>query len=244
MVQQMLRLTLLRTANTHISFFQLAFPDMSAKYKLKYEVLAILRENILMGMSAFGLPIGTSPGDGGWVVMEADQPSMRNLDKAVLVWQEKVERLAYGTATEYNRETGKFDDYDHFVEQQHWKIKVLRRRSTKPVTDEEIPITTEDVAGMLIAWFNRHGCEEFRKHDMANLFVQMKDLRTYKDPSDVNQWATEFVLKLQVVKQFSMEVDAAKPQLLGALPIDNRVVDRLREILDKLERGEISYLTP
>lgn len=192
---------------------------MSEKFKLKYEVIAILRDNIIMGMNAFGLPISESPGDGGWIVMESDQPSLRNVDKTVIFWHEHSERVTYGRSGGFNAETDKFDDSDVFIEQQHWKIKVLRRRSTKPVTDDDIPITTEDVAGMLAAWFNRHGCMEFRKHFMSNLFVQLKDLKTYKDPSDVNQWATEFTLKLNVRKEFSMEVDRAEVECRGMIPI-------------------------
>lgn len=192
---------------------------MSEKFKLKYEVIAILRDNIIMGMTAFGLPISESPGDGGWVVMESEQPSLRNVDKAIIFWHEHSERVTYGRSGGFNTAIDKFDNTDVFIEQQHWKIKVLRRRSTKPVTDEDIPITTEDVAGMLSAWFNRHGCMEFRKHYMSNLFVQLKDLKTYKDPSDVNQWATEFTLKLNVRKEFTMEIDKAIVECKGAIPI-------------------------
>ena len=192
---------------------------MSDKFKLKYEVIAILRDNIIMGMSAFGLPMSETAGDGGWIVMESDQPSMRNADKVVLFWLEKTERQTYGREFSFNKESGKFDDTDNFIEQQHWKIKILCRRDTKPVSDDDIPIMTEDVASMLAAWFHRHGCDEFRKHNMSNLYVQLKDMKTYKDPSDVNQWATEFVLKLNVRKSFTMEVDTAEPDNVGMIQI-------------------------
>ena len=47
-----------------------------------------------------------------------------------------------------------------------------------------------------------------------------KDINTYKDKSDVNQWTTEFPLKLQVVKQFETEIDTADPVYGGAVPME------------------------
>ena len=193
---------------------------MSEKYKLRYEVVAILKANIVKGLQSFGLTIAENPGDQGWVVMESDQPSLRNADYAVLFNLEHVDRIGWqGDHHKYNPETGKYDVIDCFIEQQTWKIRSICKRSTKPITDEEVPVVASDVTGMLIAWFNRLGCNEFRKHNMANLFVQMKDVRTYKDKSDVNQWTTEFPLKLQVVKQFETEMETATPVFGGAVPI-------------------------
>ena len=207
---------------------------MSELYKLKYEVVAILKANIIKGMEAFGLPITEKPGDNGWIVMESDQPALRNADNAVLFNLEHVERIGWqGEHRLYNKETGKYDVIDCFIEQQTWKIRVLCKRSTKPITDDDIPVVASDVTGMLIAWFNRLGAMEFRKHNMANLFVQMKDVRTYKDKSDVNQWTTEFPLKLQVVKQFETEMDTAEPVYGGGVPIEGeaerKVVEQPRE---------------
>jgi uncharacterized protein YkuJ len=180
---------------------------MSEKYKLKYEVVAILKENIQKGLEAFGLPLSESPGDGGWICMEGDQPSFRNADKAVLFFQEKMERIGIQSSrTVFDRDSDHFNEVDYFIEQQTWQIKVLCKRSTAPVTDDDIPLTSEDVASMLIGWFNRLGCAEFRKHNMANLFVQMKDVKSYKGTSDVSQWTTEFPLKIQVIKEFETEI--------------------------------------
>lgn len=193
---------------------------MSEKYKLKYEVVNILRDNLLKGMEAFGLQLSERAGDGGWTCMEADQPAFRNGDKFVLFWMEKTERIGIQShRTIYNKEIDQFEDIDYFIEQQIWKIKVICKRSTEPVTEDAMPLTTEDVASMLIAWFNRLGCEEFRKHNMANLFVQMKDVKTYKSTSDVSQWTTEFPLKVQVIKEFDMEVPWATPEYMGAIGV-------------------------
>ena len=199
---------------------------MSEYYKTKYEVLAILRENILKGLESFGLPIAGSPNEDGWLCMESEQPAFRNVDRVILVSMEHTERIGWqSNITVYNRETRQHDNLDYFIEQQTWNIKVLRRRTTKPVTDGDIPLTTEDVAGMLAAWFNRLGCNEFRVHNMANLFVQTKEFHTYKDPSDANQWVTEFPLKLQVVKQFGYETPSAIPKYGGIIGIEGTVAN-------------------
>lgn len=196
---------------------------MSEKFKLKYEVVAILKDNIQKGMESFGLPISTSPGDGGWICMESDQPSFRNTDDAVLFFKEGTERIGWqGNRHLFNKETGLFDVIDYWIEQQTWKIRIIRKRTTEPITDENIPVTTDDVASMLIGWFNRLGCAEFRKYNMANLFIQMKDVKTYEGKSEVPQWVTEFPLKLQVIKQFETEIDTARPEYGGSIPIEGK----------------------
>lgn len=195
---------------------------MSELFKLKYEVVAILQENILKGLASFGVPLKNSPSDNGWIVMESDQPSFKNADNVVLFSLEDSERIGWQSDRRvYNKETKVFDIIETFIDQQTWKIRVLTKRTTAPITDDAIPFSSEDVADMLIAWFNRLGCMEFRKHNMANLFVQTKDVRTYKDKSDVNQWTTEFPLKVQVVKQFETEIGTAVPQYKGAIGLSS-----------------------
>lgn len=207
-----------------------AFKEMSEKFKLKYEVIAILKENIQLGLESFGIPVTQNPGDEGWLVVESEQPSFRNADNAVLFHLEKTERIGWqGDRRIYNRDTQKYDVVDYFIEQQIWKIKVVCKRTTKPVSEDDVPAIAEDVTSMLIAWFNRLGCIEFRKHNMANLFIQMKDVRTYKDKSDVSQWTTEFPLKLQVIKQFETELDTATPVYGGAIPIEGNTEEAGRK---------------
>lgn len=189
---------------------------MSEAYKLKSEVIKLLRENILKGLEAFGMPISAGPEDDGWRCIESDQPSFRNVDKTVVIYLEKTERIGWqGDERRYNEETKKIDVYDNFIEQQHWRLKILLRRTTEPIVDGSSTYEVMDIAGMLIAWFNRLGCMEFRKHNMANLFISPKDIKTYKDPSDASQWVAEFTLKLQVPKTFVTEIDTATVEYAG-----------------------------
>lgn len=209
---------------------------MSEKFKLKYEVAAILRDNIVKGLTSFGVQIANSPGEPGWVVMESDQPAFRNADYAVLFFLEHSERIGWqGQKDVYNHETDKFDEIEYFIDQQTWKIRVISKRTTKEITAETIPIMPSDVVEMLRAWFNRKGCIEFRKHHMANLFIQTKDVQTYKDKSDVNQWMAEFPLKLQVIKEFKTEVEWASVRYAGAIGIQG---EAKRKIVDISEIGK------
>lgn len=193
---------------------------MSEQLKLKYEVAAILRDNIVKGLESFGVPVSENPNDGGWVVMEGDQPAFVNLNNAVIFYLENVERVGWqGWREKYDKETEKFRVSDYWIEQQTWQIKTICKRTTEPITEGNIPLTAEDVTGFLIGWFNRIGCQEFRKHDMANLIVRQKDVKSYKGKSDVSQWTTEFPLKLQVIKQFDTETESATPQYGGAIGV-------------------------
>ena len=193
---------------------------MSEQLKLKYEVVAILRDNIIKGLESFGIPMSENPNDGGWVVMEGDQPSFVNLKNAVIFYLENVERIGWqGSRNEYVRETDNFKVTDYWIEQQTWQIKTIYKRSTAPITDENIPIPAEDVTGMLVGWFNRLGAMEFRKHNICNLFIRQKDIKSYIGKSDVSQWTTEFPLKIQVVKQFDTDIGTAVPKYGGSIPI-------------------------
>lgn len=165
--------------------------------------------------------------------MESDQPSIRDADKVVLFWMNKTERIGFqSNRNVYDKETDTIKDIDYFIEQQTWNIKVICIRSTAPISDDNIPLTSEDVASMLIGWFNRMGCNEFRKHNMANLFIQLKDVKTYKDKSDVNQWTTEFPIKIQVIKQFEMDIDWATAKYGGSVGVQGDPLPLINNILD------------
>lgn len=214
---------------------------MSEKFKLKSEVVAILKANIEKGLAAFGVSVTHNPGESGWLVMESDQSSFRFANNAVIFYLEKAERIGWqSNRSLYNSETDQFDVIDYFIEQQIWRIKVLYKSTTETITASNIPVQGADITSMLIAWFNRLGCMEFREHNMANLFIQMKDVRTYKDKSDVSQWTTEFPLKLQVIKQFETEIPYASPKYGGVIPIEGKTGKNGRRDLPK--KGLISRL--
>ena len=190
---------------------------MSYNFKYKYEVAKILRDNILLGLESFGLPIAASKDEDGWRCVESDQPSYRNLDRVVTYFMDKTERVGWQGWKEeiYLPETRKYEVRERFIEQQEWSIRVLYKSTTALVEEGAIPLTVHDIASMLIAWFNRLGALEFRINDCCNLFVQQKDVQSYKDNSDVQQWVVKFPLKLQVPKVFVTEIDSAEPQFGG-----------------------------
>ena len=187
---------------------------MSENFKSKYEVVQIIRDNILMGLKAFGQPVREAEGNGGWDCIESDQQSFKNVDKTICINRVKTDRVGWQSAhSEYNRDTKKFATTESFIEQQEWQVRIILKRNVEPVDGNTV--TTEDIAAMLTAWFNRMGCAEFRKHHCANLFVQSKDIKVYKDTSDVSQMITSFPLKLQVPKAFCVEEPSARPEFKG-----------------------------
>lgn len=185
---------------------------MSETFKTKYEVSKLIRENILKGLAAFGLPIRAEGSTEGWDCIESDQPSFKNENRIVTFYLENVERIGWqGYSKEYDKDTDTFTVTDNWIELQTWKVNVLLKRKDGPTTTDNI--TTNDVASMLIAWFNRLGVVEFRKHYCANFFIQLKELHNYKGTADVPQWTSSFPLKLQVPKMFATDIPPATPQL-------------------------------
>lgn len=183
---------------------------MSESLKTKYEVLKIIRDNILKGLEELNVA--------GWQCMEANQQSYKNFDKVILLTHSKNERIGWQSPRHrYNKNTLKFDDYETWIEQQEWEIKVLLKRNVDPVTADTL--TTEDIASMLTGWLNGPGVAFFRQFNCANLFLKMSDITPYKDNSDVFQYGTKFILKLQVIKTAHFELDSATPKFEDFVPV-------------------------
>lgn len=185
---------------------------MSEALKTKYEVLKIIRTNVLMGLSAFGEETVSDKNKGDknlWQCMEANQPSYQNFDKVVLLELRGSNRIGLPSITDkWDREARKTIRISSWIEQQEWIVKVLFNRTTEKKTADTI--TTEDVASMLASWFNDLGCAEFRKHNCGCLFVQSKDIKPYLDKSSQQQMGSMFVLKLQIPKSACFEIPDAK----------------------------------
>lgn len=169
--------------------------------KGKYEVIKMIRENVLEGLRQYGIT--------DWKCAEADQPGIQNMDKVVTLKLNTMRRLVtQGFRIENAVDAdGKMTRIEKWIEQQEWEIKAIFNR--KLVTVTENTMTAEDISWMLVAWFNGLGVAFFRKHDCSNLFVLNKDVQTYSDGSAVPENATSFVLKLLVPKQHEFKVDSS-----------------------------------
>lgn len=191
---------------------------MSEALKTKYEVLKIIRDNIMKGLSSYGEPVWTESTPAGWQCMENNQPSYDNFDKVVLLTFVKSARVGLPSVLDvYNPDTKKYDHYNRWIEQQEWEVKVMRNRKMKRVDPSEQ--TTSDIATLLASWFNDAGCGEFRKNNCGNLFVQMKDIKTYQDNSALSQMQSSFVLKLQVPKMAVSVTPSAGVEYGGSIAV-------------------------
>lgn len=186
--------------------------------KSKYDVLKLISDNIKMGLAAFGQQVSDGKGGPGWKVMEGNQQSFKNVDQVVLLTNLKNDRVGWQSkGYVMNEETKVADRCESWIEQQEWEIKALLNRTTGPVTGDTM--TSDDICLMLISWFNSVGCEEFRKNRCANLLINPRDVKTYNDSSDVSQYRSSFVLKLQVPKMFVFKTPTASVKFRGFIGV-------------------------
>jgi hypothetical protein len=180
---------------------------MSAENKTRYEVQKILKEAILSGLTTL------SPSLEGWGVMEFAQASFLNANKIVLMNLIRVKRLGW-QGTNYGTIDAKFCREDNWIEEQSWQLHILLKR------EENVTIETlqaNDVAGILVSWFNGPGCEYLRKYRVANTLIDADQILVYNDDSELYQKRAVFTMKLQVPKKFAIEqaeMDAVKPKLM------------------------------
>lgn len=180
---------------------------MSLECKNRFEVQKIVIEAILRGLEAFGFQ--------GWDCMEFGQASFQKADKIVLVNLLKASRVGWlgerydgGVQSDLTR-------VDEWIEQQNWQIHVILKRKNSGNTVNTI--LSEDVATMLITWFNGRGAEFLRPKGIAPLRIDANSLIVYNDDSSVYQKRSTFTVKLQVPKEIgSMQIslDAIKPDIL------------------------------
>ena len=176
---------------------------MSEWTKGKYAVQKIIRDNVILGMTKFNQT--------GWDCIEFAQATMQNADKIITMNCTGVDRIGWQGA--------KFDSVlrtrtDEWLEEQTWMFQVILKRTNKVVTASTI--TTQDVASMLITWFNGMGCDEFRRKRCANLRIDPSSVIVYNDDSDIYQKRAVFTMRLQVPKEYSYGqdfLDTIKPDI-------------------------------
>lgn len=186
---------------------------MSELNKGKYEVLRLIRSNILKCFETLGIPTGAN----GWECMESDQAKIVNReDKVVLLKMKGFQRVGWQSSRFLWDSDGQgFRTPENWIEEQEWEVKILVKRSShEPITADTV--APMDIAAYLVMWFNREGCAVFREHNCGNLFVKSKDIKLYNDSSNLNQEAVSFPLKLQVPKQVVLKTDPAEVVFEGA----------------------------
>lgn len=176
---------------------------MSEWAKGKYAVQKIIRDNVILGMTKFGQT--------GWDCIEFAQATMQNADKIITMNCTGVDRIGW-QGTKFDSVLG--TRTDEWLEEQTWMFQVILKRTNEVVTASTI--TTQDVASMLITWFNGMGCDEFRRNRCANLRIDPSSVIVYNDDSDIYQKRAVFTMRLQVPKEYSYGqdfLDTIKPDI-------------------------------
>ena len=178
---------------------------MSEKMKSRLEVQKIVRDNILSGFEALGLS--------GWDVKEFANAHMTKADKVVLMNYIRTRRVGW-QGRSYSGEGAYFKKTEDWIDEQHWQIHCIAKRPSNPNASS---ILAEDMADMLIAWFNGDGAAMFKRSGIGMLLIDTDSIIVYNDNSDLYQKRSVFTLKIQVPKELttdSIPLDAIVPKIL------------------------------
>ena len=154
--------------------------------------------------------------ESGWSVVEYGNPEIFSLDKAVTLQLMRTKRD--GVVASYYGDSTTGDDSversSEWLETQSWQVQVIKKR---PKKIEEDTVLAEDVADILITWFNDDkGINAFRKAGIAPFRIDSQDTFTYIDNSEVYQKRAVFTLKLNVPKRILFQespLDMIKPDV-------------------------------
>lgn len=164
---------------------------MSDANKNRLEVQQIVKGAVSAGLAAMGY--------GGWTVQEFASASFQSADKVVLINLIRSARVGWQASSLVAN-----DDYvarkDEWIEEQSWQIHCINRREGK-VTGKEV--LAEDIAGMLVTWFNGPGCDYLRMKGCASLRIDGDSIIVYNDNSDLYQKRAVFTVKIQVPKELT-----------------------------------------
>lgn len=165
---------------------------MSEANKTRFEVQAILGDNLMAALTQFGLT--------NWGVAEFANPSLQNMNGVVLMNYLKSNRFGWqGDSID-----SLLIEHQEWMEIQSWQIHCIAKR-TDSTTDSSI--LAEDVASDLIAWFNGHGCKYFRERGLSNLVIDANSILVYNDNSNLYQKRAVFTVKIVVPKEITSTVD-------------------------------------
>lgn len=178
---------------------------MSYENKTRLEVQTVIRDNILDAFRFLRKE--------GWGVMEFANASFQKADKVVLMNYAASRRVGFQAHT-HEMDGNDFMRVDSWIEEQSWQIHCVCKRPTNSANIQE---TAEDMANLLVAWFNGRGCDFFRKYGMSNLRIDSDAIFVYNDNSDLYQKRAVFTVKIVVPKEMKAEdigLDVLIPKIL------------------------------
>lgn len=150
----------------------------------------------------------------GFSVVEFASPVIYNLDKCITLQLLRERRLGWqGNSYSPSMISGKLLRKDEWLSQQHWQLQVLLRRDENVAEDT---VVAEDIADMLIAWFNGPGIQSFLKRGLAPERIDETAVLIYNDNSDLYQKRGVFTVRIQVPKELTTgenSLDLIKPDV-------------------------------
>ena len=193
--------------------------SLNFNYKTRYAVQKEIIANINLAFSSLNLQPEAGSTEKGWSVMEFAQASFNNADKVVLLDYMDSQRVGF-QGWEYggvmNDET-KASRTDDWLEQQTWLVHTLRR--IKPSDVSATLMTCEDMADILIGWFNGHGAIELKKHGIGTLRIDRNRIFVYNDESELYQKRAVFPLRIQVPQEISLQMSRVSEWTPGIYPV-------------------------
>lgn len=179
---------------------------MSDKNKNRYEMQKIVRNAILDGLSKY---IGANH---GFDAMEFAQASFVKANRVVLMNLVRSKRVGW-QGIKYGINGGNLKRTDEWIEEQSWQLQVIIKKLSSPqITD----LQADDVASMLITYFNGVGADFLRKSKVAPLRIDNNSVIVYNDDSELYQKRAVFTVKLQVPKELTIgqdELSSLKPNV-------------------------------
>lgn len=166
---------------------------MSTKNKSRLEVQNILREATLEGMKALGLD--------RYEVSEFANASLQKADRIVLLNYIRSTRVGWQGRKYINTKTGSLERVEEWIDEQRWQFHSIAKRNAATKAGDML---AEDMACMLITWFNGPGAEYLIKQGVAPLRIDTENIIVYNDNSDLYQKRAVFTMKLQVPKEVTL----------------------------------------
>ena len=130
--------------------------------------------------------------------MEFAQASFQNADKIVLLNRTSTRRIGF-QGVKYGSEAD--IRTDEWLEEENWQIHVIMKQY--PDQPSSTFKSEEDVASLLITWFNGGGNAELRKHGIGALRVDTNRIFVYNDDSSLYQRRAMFNIVIQVPRAVS-----------------------------------------
>lgn len=192
---------------------------MTTNFKTRYAVQKELIANISLAFESLQLQPAAGSTEKGWAVQEFAQASFNNADKIVLLDYMESNRVGFqgwkfGAAKNDNTKAVRVDDW---LEEQTWLVHTLRR--IKPSDVSASFMTCEDMAGILIGWFDGQGAIELKKHGIGTLRIDRNRIFVYNDESELYQKRAVFPLRIQVPQEISVQMSRVSEWTPGIYPV-------------------------